>query len=276
MKRKRGWGLAACLAVAACVGWGVRAGELRPAAEQKGAPRTLRLMTYNVGVFNKYLKDDFELVAGVLLHERPDVVSLNELDSCTRRTGGVFQLERLASLMEGWSFRFGAAMPFGGGAYGDGVLARGEILRSQTATLPQAGGAEPRALVIVETEDCVFAATHLDHVSAAAQHVQVRAIDSLVERFAAGVRKPVFLAGDMNATPDSETLRLFGQRWRLLTPTDGGTYPSEAPRECIDYIFAWRDGVPCRVVGARVLNRSGAGDLRLASDHLPVLLEGAW
>ncbi len=130
--------------------------------------------------------------------------------------------------------------------------------------------------MIVETEDCVFAATHLDHVSAAAQHVQVRAIDSLVERFAAGVRKPVFLAGDMNATPDSETLRLFGQRWRLLTPTDGGTYPSEAPRECIDYIFAWRDGVPCRVVGARVLNRSGAGDLRLASDHLPVLLEVAW
>lgn len=276
MKRKTGWILVACLAVAACVVWAVRTGESRSAAEQEGVEHTLRLMTYNVGVFNKYLEDDFQLVADVLLHERPDVVSLNELDSCTRRTGGVFQLERLASLMEGWSFRFGAAMPFGGGAYGDGVITRDGILRSQTATLPQAGGAEPRALVIVETEDYVFAATHLDHVSATAQHEQVRAIDSLVERFAAGVRKPVFLAGDMNATPDSETLRLFQQRWHLLTPTDGGTYPSDPPRECIDYIFAWCDGVPCRVVEARVLNHSEAGDLRLASDHLPVLLEVAW
>ena len=58
--------------------------------------------------------------------------------------------------------------------------------------------------------------------------------------------------------------------------TDGGTYPSDPPRECIDYIFAWRDGVPCEVIEARVLNRSGAGDLRRASDHLPVLLEVAW
>ena len=174
------------------------------------------------------------------------------------------------------AFRFGAAMPFDGGAYGDGVMTRDDILRSERFVLPQAGGAEPRALVIVETEDYVFAATHLDHVSAAAQHEQVRAIDSLVARFVAGVRKPVFLAGDMNATPDSETLRLFRQRWRLLTPTDGGTYPSDPPRECIDYIFAWRDGVPCEVIEARVLNRSGAGDLRRASDHLPVLLEVAW
>lgn len=276
MKRKTGWILAACLVAVACVVWAVRTGEYRSAAEQRGAKRTLRLMTYNVGVFNKYLEDDFQLVADVLLHERPDAVSLNELDSCTHRTGGIFQLERLASLMEGWAFRFGAAMPFDGGAYGDGVMTRDDILRSERFVLPQAGGAEPRALVIVETEDYVFAATHLDHVSAAAQHEQVRAIDSLVARFVAGVRKPVFLAGDMNATPDSETLRLFRQRWRLLTPTDGGTYPSDPPRECIDYIFAWRDGVPCEVIEARVLNRSGAGDLRRASDHLPVLLEVAW
>lgn len=276
MKRKTGWILVVCLLAAACVVWAVRTGESRSMAERSSAKRSLRLITYNVGVFNKYLEDDYRLVADVLSHERPDAVALNELDSCTRRTGGVFQLERIASLMGGWAFRFGAAMPFGGGSYGDGVMTRDGILRTQTAVLPQAGGAEPRALVIVETEDYVFAATHLDHVSAAAQHEQVRAIDSLVARFVAGVRKPVFLAGDMNAAPDSETIRLFRQRWHLLTPTDGGTYPSDPPRECIDYIFAWRDGVPCEVVEARVLNRSAAGDLRRASDHLPVLLEVAW
>ena len=148
-----------------------------------------------------------------------------------------------------------------------------DILRSERFVLPQAGGAEPRALVIVETEDYVFAATHLDHVSAAAQHEQVRAIDSLVARFVAGVRKPVFLAGDMNATPDSETLRLFRQRWRLLTPTDGGTYPSDPPRECIDYIFQLDNGARCGIVQARVLDRFEAGSVQKASDHLPVVLD---
>ena len=253
------------------------AGSAPTAASGKEAPQyALRLVTYNVGVFNKYLKDDYRLVADILLRERPDAVCLNELDSCTVRTGRVFQLERIAGLMGGWSFCFGAAMPFGGGSYGDGVMTRAEILRAERAVLPQAGGAEPRALTIVETAEWILAATHLDHLSRTAQLEQVRAIDSLVARFAAGVSKPVFLAGDMNALPDSETLRALGRRWLLLTPTGEGTYPSEQPDRCIDYIFAWRGGVPCRVVEARVLRHSAAGDLRRASDHLPVLLEVAW
>ena len=62
-------------------------GDSRPA-------ETVRLVTYNAGTFNKYIADDYPLVAEMMREVGADAVCLNELDSCTTRTGGVFQLER--------------------------------------------------------------------------------------------------------------------------------------------------------------------------------------
>ena len=69
-----------------------------------------------------------------------DAVCLNELDSCAVRTRGVFQLERVAGLMGGWDFCYGPAMPFQGGAYGEGVMTREPAVRKFFVPLPQAGG----------------------------------------------------------------------------------------------------------------------------------------
>ena len=57
---------------------------------------------------------------------------------------------------------------------------------------------------------------------------------------------------------------------------DGGTYPSDEPEQCIDYLLQLRNGVRCEVTDARVLRRFGTGDVSRASDHLPVLLEVRW
>ena len=55
--------------------------------------RTVRLVTYNVGVFNKYVRDDYRLVAGLLREVRPDAVCPERAwTNCTARTRGVFQL----------------------------------------------------------------------------------------------------------------------------------------------------------------------------------------
>ena len=71
-----------------------------------------RLVTYNVGIFNKYIADDYPLIAAMMQEIGADAVCMNELDSCTNRTGRVFQLERIAGLLGGWAFTFGGAMPF--------------------------------------------------------------------------------------------------------------------------------------------------------------------
>lgn len=186
----------------------------RDAAADDGG-RTVRLVTYNVGVFNKYVRDDYRLVAGLLREVRPDAVCLNELDSCTARTRGVFQLERIAGMMGGWDFRFGAAMPFDGGSYGEGVMTRERAVRKEAVALPEAGGAEPRVLVVVELPDYVIATTHLDHVSPEAQLEQVRTINREMMRRYGDSPKPVFLGGDLNAEPGSETLRLLERTWRV-------------------------------------------------------------
>lgn len=234
---------------------------------------TVRLVTYNVGVFNKYIADDYPLVAAMMKEVGADAVCLNELDSCTTRTGGVFQLERIAQLMGSWDYRFGGAMPYQGGTYGEGVMTRDRAVDKFSVALPQGPGAEPRVLTVVELDNYVIATTHLDHKSAAAHLDQIAVINRVMTERYGDAAKPVFLGGDLNAAPDSETIRTLQEKWTLLTPTDSGTYPSDRPRKCIDYILQLDNGAKCEVTEARVLRHFEAGDAARASDHLPVLLE---
>ncbi len=189
-------------------------GDSRPA-------ETVRLVTYNAGTFNKYIADDYPLVAEMMREVGADAVCLNELDSCTTRTGGVFQLERIARAMGGWDYRFGRAMPYRGGSYGVGVMTRERILDHFTVALPRGEGAEPRVLTVVELARYVIATTHLDHTSAAAQRDQVAVINRVMRERYAEASKPVFLGGDLNALPDSGNARTLQEAWTVLTPTDG-------------------------------------------------------
>ena len=225
-----------------------------------------RLVTYNVGVFTKYVSDgSYQMIADMMTEGKADLVGISELDSCTVRTGRVFQLKKFAELMgKEWSYEYSRAMAYQGGAYGDGIASREKPVRAFAAPLPKGDGAEPRVMVVGEFEKYVFATTHLDHTSAAAQRDQVAVINRVMRERYAEASKPVFLGGDLNALPDSGTLRALQEAWTVLTPTDGGTYPSHDPKKC---------GVTSETAGARVLHRFEAGDAARASDHLPVLLE---
>ena len=231
-----------------------------------------RLVTYNVGVFNKYVHDDYPMIVGMMQEIAADAVCMNELDSCTTRTGGVFQLGRVAELMGGWDCNYGAAMPYAGGKYGEGIVSREKAVRTFSVVLEKGAGAEPRVLVVSEFENFVLATTHLDHVSAEQQFVQAATINRIMQEEYGTSDKPVFLGGDMNATPDSETLRTLQTAWKVLTPGDA-TFSSRNPESCIDYIMQLRNGVSCKVVKARVLKEFRSGNVRDASDHLPVMLD---
>ena len=236
--------------------------------------RTVRIMTYNVGTFTKFEENSLPEIAAMVRETGVNVISMNELDSCTARTGGVYQLEMFAAEMGGWHYRFGAAMPYDGGSYGDG-LASGkdmEPLNSWSTVLPQGDGAEPRALVVMEFSDFVVASTHLDHVSSQAQVEQVRSITELLRSRYSGGDRPVFLCGDMNAVPGSGTMREFALSWDVISPASG-TYPSGSPDVCIDYILAMRGTGRYELEDSYVLRQFPSGDASVASDHLPVFAE---
>lgn len=231
-----------------------------------------RIVSYNVGVFNKFTPDDYPMIAAMMHEIDADAICLNELDSCTTRTGGIFQLGHFARLMGGWDCNYGAAMPYAGGKYGAGIASREKALRTFSVILEKGDGAEPRVLVVSEFETFVLATAHLDHVSARQRRAQAATINRIMRNEYGNSPKPVFLGGDMNARPDSETLRILRSAWDVLTPEEP-TCPSRNPRMCIDYIMQLRNGVPCEAVTARVLRRFRSGKVRNASDHLPVMLD---
>lgn len=105
---------------------------------------TLRLMTYNVGVFGKYVEDSAPMIASMIKEMGANTCALNELDSCNTRHN-VYQAKYLAECLgEGWDYAFGKAISYRGGSYGEGLVTRDTVINRYNITLPQGEGAEQR------------------------------------------------------------------------------------------------------------------------------------
>ena len=238
-------------------------------------PCHMTVVSYNVGVFSKYVKDSSPEVAAMMREIGADVIGLCELDSCSIvRNQRRNQLAEFVDHMgKGWFGHFGKAMGFGGGGYGVGAVVspRFRVRESYTIPLPKGKGSEPRAAAVVETERFIFACAHLDYADGPSRLVQAQTVSrALVERFEK-TGKPVILCGDMNAAPDNETIAYFRENWDIITSEDP-TFPSDKPRSCIDYIMILRGSCEYDVIGhAGVRKRFWAGNPKTASDHLPVI-----
>lgn len=231
----------------------------------------IRLVQYNVGVFSKEIDNSIPMIAEMLREIGADVVSVNELDSCNTRHSN-YQLADFAEALGGWNFRYSRAMPYRDGAYGIGVAVPDKILDSFTISLPKGEGTEPRTCCVVETKEYVFASTHLDFRSEPSMVMQASLISSTLKEKYGAVRKPVFLCGDMNSTPESDVLAELAKDWDVLSVAKP-TIPSNAPRSCIDYILALRNGAEYKVVATDVPTVFKGGDVAVASDHLPVFVD---
>lgn len=236
----------------------------------------LRLMSYNVGVFNKDENSSIALTASIVKEVGADIIGLNELDSCAHRTGGVYQLALFAEEMGGWEYHYSKAMPYDGGGYGVGLSwnkgKMAEVQGSWSLVLDREDGSEPRALSVVEFKDFVFATTHLDHRSDSAQlHQSQKITEWMTERYSES-DKPVFVVGDFNATPDSRTISEFSRHWTRLS-TDEFSHSSYNPRDCIDYIFVLKNKASVERLGGGVCKDIQSGDLKISSDHLPIWVD---
>ena len=235
---------------------------------------SIRLMVYNVAVFNRDPNDplNYQTIADMVNEKEADVVCLNELDSLTTRTSKDYQLEKFASIIGNWDFKYGSAMPYSGGSYGEGIATKKKAVKKFSVPLPKGIGAEPRVLVVMEMEDFVIATTHLDHAVPEAHVDQVKVINETMAELYGDSDKPVFLGGDLNAKPDSQTLALFKKNWTILSSLQP-TYPSHRPTSCIDFILQYNNGVKCEVLHTEVVRFLRSGNPATASDHLPVIVD---
>jgi endonuclease/exonuclease/phosphatase family metal-dependent hydrolase/predicted phosphodiesterase len=221
---------------------------------------TIRVMSYNIrngiGMDNK---TDLQRIADVILALSPDVIALQELDSVTNRSNQIDVLRHLASLTAMFPV-YGAAIPFDGGKYGVGILSKERPLSWKNIPLP--GREEARTLLIVEFNDYVLLNTHFS-LNEEDRLASVEIINQTAKNF----DKPMILAGDINALPNSPVLEIFNENWTTLSNPQQFTFPSDSPNRTIDYILGYTpQGYTYSVWQNRVVQT-------LASDHLPLFAD---
>lgn len=222
---------------------------------------SIRLMSYNVrnarGMDNI---TDYQRIADVVNRVNPDIIAVQELDSVTNRSNSVDVLDVLSrnTLMFP---TYAAAIDYDGGKYGVGVLSREKPLSVRRIALP--GREEARMLLIVELEKYYFGCTHFSlNAEDRMQSVEI------IKKEAEKLDKPFFLAGDMNAAPDSPEQEAMNKVFTTLTSPKENTFPADNPEVCIDYIYGYLGTGNW----SRLTNRGVIAE-KVASDHRPLYVE---
>lgn len=240
----------------------------------RGTSATYCLVTYNVGVFDKSGTNTTGMIASMMKELVVQVIGVNELDSCNLRHPA-FQLKDFAEAMGGWNYLFAPAIDYKGGKYGIGIAYDPQltVVKKHAVILPKEDGAEQRAMAICVFDDFIFCSTHLDHRSKEAQLAQARFISAWASVNYGDSGKPIFLCGDLNAEPDSETIKLLQQDWTILSPLSF-TYSAKNPVKCIDYIMIYKNAADrVKVLESGIPTEFNSGDVAVASDHLPVYMK---
>ena len=224
---------------------------------------SLRLMTYNIqhgaGADDVI---DLDRQATIINNALPDLVGLQEVDSCVKRSGKIAQAAVLGQKV-GMYATFGPAIPLTGGKYGVAILSKEKPLSHRNIPLP---GNEKRTLLVCEFQEYVFACTHL----ALEEENRLASLDIILEEVARW-DKPFFICGDWNDIPTSTFItKIKRAGFRMLSYVSNNsasyTYPAGTPKKLIDYIASYGK-VYNSIISRKVLNEPEA------SDHRPVVVE---
>lgn len=124
-----------------------------------GESNTLRIMSYNI--YNGKQVDgktfNYEQQADIIRRMNPDLTTIDEVDSMTERSKGHFAIREYANAL-GMHYVYSPSIPYRGGKYGMGMLAKKYPQSITRITMP--GREEKRTLIIAEYPDYVFASTH--------------------------------------------------------------------------------------------------------------------
>lgn len=252
---------------------------------------TFRLVTYNVGVFGKWDLSSEDYAATLMKELDPDAIALQELDSCTTRSG-ICNLQSktfAAALGDNWGHAYGHALKsYREGSYGIGEVWKQDRLSMKDiykVMLPKGEEREERALLVVEYENMVFASTHLNGHSSSLQPSVEIITETLKARYGES-EIPVFLGGDFNARPDNPSIEYMRQNWTILTPEGAtgvegknrGVKPApqtieEVQGYCIDYIMLLNNKAEVELLDSKICFKFDGGSAFESSDHLPVYID---
>lgn len=216
-----------------------------PSAETPDASTvgTLRVMSYNIKVG---LESDLPTIAGVIAHEEPDLVGLQEVDELTNRSGKVQQTKELVKLTKLPYGEFGASFAFDGGHYGLAILSKTPLTNPRVIRLDdhteRGNGYEPRIAFAADTvakgRAFTFVTVH------ASLHAEERPGNAAVLKTKICDAGPAIIVGDMNETPSEAIGKVLtaagyvdAHAEKTSNPFEGLTAPAIFPIKRIDFVY---------------------------------------
>ena len=235
----------------------------------------VRLLSYNVGAFSKENASSITMIAKMIKELDADIVGMNEVDSCTTRTGRVNQAKNLAEMLGDWSYVLATLYPYREGGYGNAIVMspKYKLTGKNKIQLPRESTShEIRSCAVAKNEKFVFMATHLEVKSNSARVAGAKAITDWAVKNYGKSDVPVFLCGDMNCEPNDEPITELKKNWTMLSVTKN-TFPAISSKKCIDFIFVLKNNAKYELVASDVPTNFKHGDVKVASDHLPVYVD---
>ena len=204
-------------------------------------PSRLLVMTYNIEGDAELLKGrgHIEGIADVINRVKPDVVGLNEVHRHTwqsRFDDQIATLQRLTHM----SGAFGRSYSELGGAFGNAVLTRGQILSVAVHNLPSSG--EPRSILVtrirIDGGTFDFEVAHVAWWGGLYSAIRGRQLEC-VARHVRVSPDPHILTGDFNAPPSADEIQAFRRASTTLVIAGESLPPTQRTmKKRIDYIFA--------------------------------------
>ena len=203
--------------------------------------QNLKVMSYNIH-FGQNIKnvDKLDSMAKIIIHTKPDIVALQEVDSVCARSGNVDQAKTLAKLT-GMYFSFVRHFAYDGGAYGQAILSKYPIAKTTNYRLPiyPLEEKETRAMLLAEVEiskskKVIVGVVHLDYRNKDSRLNQIHHIATLFDK----QPFPGILAGDMNALPNTDELVSLAKHFNFPDIPTNFTFPAPNPVRKIDFIMA--------------------------------------
>ncbi len=228
----------------------------------------IRIMTFNTQhcASLESGKIDFELMARVIRESDCDIVGLNEMRGEGPHPEYTPQTEELSRLSGLENFFFAPAIELCDGLYGNGILSKYPFADVESIPIPDPS---PRGYDGYYETRCIIKARLENGLTLLVTHFglnpdeQESAVRTLLDHIS---DEKCVLMGDFNLTPDNDILLPIREKMKDAADLIDGealSFPSDAPRIKIDYVFVSRD---IEILSADV-------PAVVASDHRPHLAE---
>lgn len=245
----------------------------------------MKIMTYNIAAGANNFKVDLKVTAETIKKVNPDIITIQEVDRNTNRSGKIDQAQILADLT-GYNMVFGKTIDHDGGDYGIAILSKHPILSQQSLILPSfpngdttSPGYEQRIALVTQIEvsgfevPITFINTHLDwHEDPAVRLQQIRTINEIT----LDMRGIKILAGDFNDTVNSVIGKEMERYWVSVfdDKIDHRTWPAVNPEVAIDQIYLNKAQVwEAKTYVPNKENEKDGIQWNKVSDHIPVIVD---